>query len=566
MEGEPQNVYWSLKQNDVGIRVIPCYEKDGKLKPATKWKDKREMDTEDYEEWLENYDWTEADGIGFILPDDIVGLDIDCKGGVNGAKEIQSYLEGQGIEPERIKKAPKVRTANGGYHYYFRENGEELRKKTGVLDGVDIQAGRSGALLFAPPSTKDGGAYEWEDGRDLITQPLPKAPDWLKKLAKDDDESNTRDDLTVDTDAVSPAKILNGVSKGQRNEKLFRYACRLRSKDYEINEAEVLLQTAAANCEPAYPSEGEESPKEMVKRVWKEYDPADERLDDVQKIEIDEDKQSLVEGAKKLSDWVESRHVSDQEYPEENIRTGIEPLDHVTNAIEPGEFVVIGGEPKTGKTTLAIQILTESTAKHDNQGLLVSLEMDVEDVLLKIAHCQIKANMNSTIKGSQLDNQKQIIRDYFDTIAERTENNENQIKISTPGEITVHEFCEIVRSYHDEHDIDFAMLDYFQFLSNPEPEIYSLNDYLSDASKRIRELSLDLNIPIFVISRQNKSGTTYGTSAVAYDMTTGIKIRGEKSSTRRYINADRVRLAPGGTIEAELIGSESRFADFHLQE
>jgi hypothetical protein len=27
-----------------------------------------------------------------------------------------------------------------------------------------------------------------------------------------------------------------------------------------------------------------------------------------------------------------------------------------------------------------------------------------------------------------------------------------------------------------------------------------------------------------------------------------------------------VRLAPGGTIEAELIGSESRFADFHLQE
>jgi hypothetical protein len=67
-------------------------------------------------------------------------------------------------------------------------------------------------------------------------------------------------------DRVNPVGVLAGVPMGQRDNVLFRYACRLRNKGMEREEAEVLVCQAAANCKPPFP---EVEAKEKVASAWK---------------------------------------------------------------------------------------------------------------------------------------------------------------------------------------------------------------------------------------------------------------------------------------------------------
>lgn len=70
---------------------------------------------------------------------------------------------------------------------------------------------------------------------------------------------------------IDPAAILAGIPAGKRNDTLFRYACSLANR-VPISEATILLRAAAAAARPPYPSDqGEESPDDMVRRVYSSY-------------------------------------------------------------------------------------------------------------------------------------------------------------------------------------------------------------------------------------------------------------------------------------------------------
>ena len=61
-------------------------------------------------------------------------------------------------------------------------------------------------------------------------------------------------------------KILKGVPKGERDDSLFKYACRLRSLNTDYDEAEVLILKAASECKPPMP---EREAIKCLKSAWK---------------------------------------------------------------------------------------------------------------------------------------------------------------------------------------------------------------------------------------------------------------------------------------------------------
>jgi putative DNA primase/helicase len=65
---------------------------------------------------------------------------------------------------------------------------------------------------------------------------------------------------------VDPVSVLAGVPQGQRDNELFRYACRLRNKGMAKEEAEILVCQAAANCTPVFP---DAEAREKVASAWK---------------------------------------------------------------------------------------------------------------------------------------------------------------------------------------------------------------------------------------------------------------------------------------------------------
>jgi RecA-family ATPase len=65
---------------------------------------------------------------------------------------------------------------------------------------------------------------------------------------------------------VNPAEVLAGVDEGERDRKIFAYACSLRSRGIPRAEAEILVLAAARSSRPPF---GDETALEKISQAWK---------------------------------------------------------------------------------------------------------------------------------------------------------------------------------------------------------------------------------------------------------------------------------------------------------
>lgn len=134
-----------------------------------------------------------------------------------------------------------------GNHYLFGYPGHETRNFARKLPGLDLRG--DGGYIVAPPSIHPSGRrYEWATS---LETPLADLPEWLSDLiTQGKKQSTSKHEAKVD-----PTSVLAGVPEGQRDDTLFRYACRLRTQGMTRAEAEVLVLQAARNCSPVFPDD-----------------------------------------------------------------------------------------------------------------------------------------------------------------------------------------------------------------------------------------------------------------------------------------------------------------------
>jgi hypothetical protein len=105
--------------------------------------------------------------------------------------------------------------------------------------------------VVVPPSLHpSGNRYEWEassspaDGKELAPMPQWLLAEILKNRKRYGGNGSGK--------AVDVARIINGLTKGERDQEIFRYACRLRSMGLSIEEAEPIILAVADRCDPPF--------------------------------------------------------------------------------------------------------------------------------------------------------------------------------------------------------------------------------------------------------------------------------------------------------------------------
>jgi hypothetical protein len=126
-----------------------------------------------------------------------------------------------------------------------------------------------GSLIFAPPTRRfkpDATSdYEWlslnpAGALELEPSDLP----WPDAPAQNGHQAEPLD----------VGRVLAGVPLGQRNQALFRLACKLRAAGVPLEWTTRLVTEAAANCSPPWGSApGEEPAERLVERVYSRYQP-----------------------------------------------------------------------------------------------------------------------------------------------------------------------------------------------------------------------------------------------------------------------------------------------------
>jgi putative DNA primase/helicase len=146
-------------------------------------------------------------------PSGIVVIDIDTKG--NGYETFERYEDQAGMLPPTMRS----KTGGGGVHLVFRTlPGVRVTSRVGWMPGVDIRAD-GGYIVLPPGNHKSGRRYEWEQWMDIAVCPDHVVEDILRGSASEEDKKIKRPTSEI---------VLEGVPEGERDDTLFRWACRLR--------------------------------------------------------------------------------------------------------------------------------------------------------------------------------------------------------------------------------------------------------------------------------------------------------------------------------------------------
>jgi hypothetical protein len=214
-----------------GWRLLPCAQR-GKTPLLKRWPTLASADLATIREWAAKHpecNWGVATG-----PDSgVFVLDVDGDAG----RASLATLEAQ-HKPLPVTLTSITGRANGGEHRWFNYPVDrEIRGSAGKLgEGFDVRA--AGGYVIVPPSIHETGrAYQWADPEQSIAD----APSWLLDLLS----GETRRDRNP------PAARINVLVKGERNDKLTRYAGWLRRRGAELPELEEkLLADNARRCQP----------------------------------------------------------------------------------------------------------------------------------------------------------------------------------------------------------------------------------------------------------------------------------------------------------------------------
>jgi hypothetical protein len=188
----------------------------------------------------------------------VVVIDIDPR---HGGDRTLAALE---AKHGKLPTCAEVATGGGGRHLFFAPDLQPVRNDSGgrlLGAGVDVRG--EGGYVVAPPSIhRTGAAYRWTIPLDMQSRTI--MPSWMLAYLRTADNGSGADGPARRARPRSYwrqlAKI--GVSEGQRNDTLARYAGRLLRLGLDFEESvDLLLCWSATRCKPPL------SEQEVVKTV-----------------------------------------------------------------------------------------------------------------------------------------------------------------------------------------------------------------------------------------------------------------------------------------------------------
>lgn len=209
------------------------------------------------------------------------------------------------------------------------------------------------------------------------------------------------------------------------------------------------------------------------------------------------DKQKTVFGPKELADDFYER-VATAGDKVDSIPTGFTLIDEYTGGLKPGKLIVIGGRPSMGKTSLALNIAEHVSFVEKKKVLFVSLEMKKDDLVDRIACVHLRLGTQAMDKKATWDDAtKGLVAGVCETIQQ------SQLFVSDEMKYDVDSLIALVKLQHTLVGVDVVIVDYLQLLSSSGYKGNKVGE-VSDITRKMKLLSLDINAPVILLSQLNR--------------------------------------------------------------
>ena len=177
--------------------------------------------------------------------------------------------------------------------------------------------------------------------------------------------------------------------------------------------------------------------------------------------------------------------------------SGITVLDDKILGFGLGDYVIIGGRPGMGKSSIGRNIALN--VSKTNMVLFFSMEMQC-DLLADIFAANLaKVNFFKVSRGSITNVDKKALETASKQFKKR------QLKIIYDSYMTPTTIRRDIEKFGKEEKIDCVIIDYIQLLTNDVRT--RRQEELSEISRQILAIANDFNIPVIVMSQLNRQVT-----------------------------------------------------------
>jgi len=178
------------------------------------------------------------------------------------------------------------------------------------------------------------------------------------------------------------------------------------------------------------------------------------------------------------------------------LMVGFPTLDDLLGGLEGGDMIVIGARPSVGKSAFVTQI-TSNLAKQGKRIGFYNLEMQNKQVYERFIVSESGIRLTRLRRAiSFLGDEKE----RFDKANETLEKAEN-IVITSSGGKTVGQ----IRAESKHMDYDIIIIDYLQLLKADTTYRGNRTAEVGEISRAIKDLAMELNIPIIALSQLNRA-------------------------------------------------------------
>lgn len=180
------------------------------------------------------------------------------------------------------------------------------------------------------------------------------------------------------------------------------------------------------------------------------------------------------------------------------IRSGFIALDKKTGGFQKSDLIILAARPGIGKTSLAMNIVTNAAINDKAKCAIFSLEMSREQLAQRMLCSVAGVDMGKARTGELSENDWVKLWKAHKKLMD-TEIYCDANSLNKPSNI-----LSQCRKLKREHGLDFIVVDYLQLMTGDRKDEGRQNE-VSDMSRQMKILAKEINVPVMVLSQLSRA-------------------------------------------------------------
>ncbi len=200
------------------------------------------------------------------------------------------------------------------------------------------------------------------------------------------------------------------------------------------------------------------------------------------------------------------------EYVNDVVRTYLPQLDSMlgSGGIGSGEVLTLSAPTSCGKSALALYIAIKAMTEDAVPTLIFSLEMPRKQILKRMVQAISGANLRQIQERVMTEDNMKKVNEATDEVANLPFHTVHTAR--NPQDI-----LSQARNYVRKHGVKLVVIDYLQLIPWSS-KANSKAEGIADISHKIKQLALELNVSVILLSQVNREGAKRETGLSLYDL------------------------------------------------